>query len=64
MENIVYEAEELFALYIKKLASFSEPSGKSGTAGLPGDHKWKPCQENLTELFGKVAEDLGLGRSQ
>ena len=43
VENIVYEAEELFALYIKKLLLLA-PSGKSGTAGLPGDHSGSPVK--------------------
>ena len=34
VENIVYQ----------ETASFSEPTGKSGTAGLPGDHSGSPVK--------------------
>ena len=44
VENIVYEAEELFVALYQETASFSEPSGKSGTAGLPGDHSGSPVK--------------------
>lgn len=62
VENIVYEAEELFALYIKKLLLAS----RLGNPGLPDCLviTVEALSRELTELFGKVAEDLGLGRSQ
>ena len=63
VENIVYEAEELFALYIKKLLLLAS---RLGNPGLPDCLviTVEALSRELTELFGKVAEDLGLGRSQ
>ena len=63
VENIVYEAEELFVLYIKKLLLLAS---RLGNPGLPDCLviTVEALSRELTELFGKVAEDLGLGRSQ
>jgi hypothetical protein len=63
VKNIVYEAEELFALYIKKLLLLAS---RLGNPGLPDCLviTVETLSRELTELFGKVAEDLGLGRSQ
>ena len=41
VENIVYEAEELFVLYIKKLLLLAS---RLGNPGLPGDHGGSPVK--------------------
>lgn len=44
VENIVYEAEELFALYIKKLLLLASRLGNPGLPDWPGDHSGSPVK--------------------
>lgn len=63
IENAVFEKEDLFVLYIKKLILFAS---RLGNPGLPDCLvvTVDALSRNITELFTKVAEELGLNRSK
>ena len=59
----MFEKEDLFVLYIKKLILFAS---RLGNPGLPDCLvvTVDALSRNITELFTKVAEELGLNRSK